>query len=262
MNAQFSPEWRTLLAGTRFPSDISSLEEPSAGLLDWGRVVELAWQHRVAPILYSRLSGMKPMPIPQRNLDTLKRAYMATAARKALLFRGLQKILEALGEARIESIVLKGAALAETVYEDRALRPMNDIDLLVREGDLDRAEAELKKIGYLAAHDEATKRDLRGRHHHWVFRSTDPRLGDIPLELHWYLEPPGRPVRVPVDDLWRRSVACRIAGVPTRTLAPEDLLLHLCLHICRHRFGGGLRCLCDLAAAIQRFRDEIDWFRL
>jgi hypothetical protein len=45
-------------------------------------------------------------------------------------------------------------------------------------------------------------------------------------------------------------------------LGPEDLLLHLCLHLCRHRFNGGVIALCDIAAAIAHYEGRLDWTKV
>jgi hypothetical protein len=43
-------------------------------------------------------------------------------------------------------------------------------------------------------------------------------------------------------------------------LSPEDLLVHLCLHVCqRHHLDAGLQSYYDIAETIQRFREEVDW---
>jgi hypothetical protein len=139
---------------------------------------------------------------------------------------------------------------------------MNDIDLLVRDADLEEAEGILAALGYEVAHDQKTKDELRRTHHHWVFRQTQQIGGGIPLELHWNLHPSEWPFRIDPESLWQRAVPCRIAGVAALGLAPEDLILHLSTHASRHRFNAGLIALCDIAAAIAYYGDRIDWAQL
>ena len=234
----------------------------SSGWIDWPRAAELACQNRVGPLVYSALRRVPLPPDARPALQILKSAYVATAARNAALFRVLKSALEAFSAERMRVIVLKGAALAELVYPDRALRPMADIDLLIREEDLEEAERRLRSIGYEAAHDPQTKEELKRRHHHWVFRSVRPGAGDIPIELHWNLDPPGRPAAWDIPALFDRAEAAPIAGADALVLGPEDFLLHLCVHLCRHRFNGGVIALCDIAAAISRpGKRLLDWTR-
>jgi putative nucleotidyltransferase-like protein len=84
----------------------------------------------------------------------------------------------------------------------------------------------------------------------------------IPLEIHWHLDRPGRPFAIDLEGLWARAVPTCIAGVASLALAPEDLLLYLCLHACKHGLTGSLRPLCDVAATIQRYAPTLDWGQL
>ena len=51
-------------------------------------------------------------------------------------------------------MLLKGAALAITVYDSIGLRPMGDLDLLVPEERLAEAVARLKALGYVQPHPD------------------------------------------------------------------------------------------------------------
>ncbi len=228
--------------------------------LDWQRVAAIACQNRVAPLVYPVLRRLELPSDAQPALEVLRRVYVATAARNAVLFGALRTVLEALSEERVPVIVLKGAALAETVYPDRAMRPMSDIDLLIRKEDLEGAERQLRRVGYEVAHDPETREELRSRHHHWVFRSARPGAVGIPIELHWNLDPPGGPVAWDVGALFERATPVPPAGA--LVLGPEDLLLHLGLHLCRHRFNGGVIALCDIAAVVAHYEGRLDWAKI
>ena len=92
----------------------------------------------------------------------------------------------------------------------------------------------------------------------------------MPLEVHWHLERPNRPFAIDLEGLWQRAVPATIAGVETRILAPEDSLIHLCLHACRHagapmqegRLNFRLLSFCDMAEAIRHYSPSFDWAAL
>jgi len=67
------------------------------------------------------------------------------------------------------------------------------------------------------------------------------RPGGAMVELHWTLVTPLCGARIDEHELaglWERSVPATIAGAPSRALAAEDLLLHLCMHVSvHHRFA-------------------------
>jgi Uncharacterised nucleotidyltransferase len=260
-----SPEWQLVFCSARAALTGRDGEGPapdaSGARIDWQRPADLACQNRVGPLVYSTLRHV-PLPTEARPaLEILKSAYVATAARNAVLFRELKAVLEALAAERIPVIVLKGAALAELVYAERALRPMADIDLLIRKEDLEEAERRLRSVGYEEIHDPRARQELRARHHHWIFRNARPGASEIPIELHWNLDPPRRPAAWDIPALFERAEAASIAGVDALVLSPEDFLLHLCLHLCRHRFNGGVIALCDIAAFISSYGGRLDWTR-
>jgi hypothetical protein len=83
------------------------------------------------------------------------------------------------------------------------------------------------------------------------------------IELHWNIVPPRLACEVDPNELWERATPACIAGLDVLGLAPEDLLLHLCLHTSyQHLFGFGLQPSCDIAEAIHRYQDTLDWPRL
>jgi hypothetical protein len=226
---------------------------------DWHRLTVLAQRQNVAPLLYSRLkqSGVTvPSPVAER----LHLLYLASTTRNLRLFHELGGILRALRAAGLAVIPLKGACLAEAVYGNVALRPMSDVDLLVKPGELARALDALGAFGYVAARAI----DIETERH--ASRHLPPlsKPGGVTVELHWTIVKPGRSVRFGDSDLdavWSRATPATIAGVPVHMLSPVDLLWHLCLHASvQHHFDEiGLRGFWDIALVIRRYGDVIDW---
>jgi hypothetical protein len=148
-------------------------------------------------------------------------------------------------------LVLKGAALARLAYPDAALRPMLDLDLLVPDARRSDAEAALRALGY------------RGPARWEVRPATGPAAKaepDKPLELpgtpmlvelHTRLEWTRAPFAYDLDGAWARAVAVTLEGREARTLHPDDMLLHVCLHLAiHHGFELGLRGLVDAALLV------------
>jgi hypothetical protein len=119
--------------------------EPSAV---WNEVVDVAVSEHVAPLLYKRFKENDAQAlVPADAWKRLRRAYFLSGDRNTRLSRELGTVLQRLRDSGILVIVLKGAYLAEAVYGDVALRPMVDVDLLVRKTDLDRAQSILLDMG-------------------------------------------------------------------------------------------------------------------
>jgi hypothetical protein len=62
--------------------------------------------------------------------------------------RELGAVLQSLATAGVTPVLLKGAALARTVCDNPGPRPMDDVDLLLREADVPAALRELAALGY------------------------------------------------------------------------------------------------------------------
>lgn len=81
-----------------------------------------------------------------RDRSAVLRPLGAEAHATALLRgRVLEQIARALTAERLDALLVKGAALALTVYPSAAARPMNDIDLLVRPGQQERVVSALAR---------------------------------------------------------------------------------------------------------------------
>jgi hypothetical protein len=165
-------------------------------------------------------------------------------------------VLRTLQNDGIPVIALKGAHLAEVVYGNIALRPMGDVDLLVRKTDLSRVEGKLLETGYGPPERPSIEEQCEKSQHLVGFAKQDTFL----IEIHWNIECPTSPFTIEVDGLWKRARPAAIAGVNVLVLSLEDLVLHLCLHASfHHTFCIGLRPLCDISETIRHYRDEIDW---
>lgn len=260
-----SPEWKLLLSCARTNIDEEELKHIGHQLvhanLDWDRVAERACQHGIAPLVYYNLQRLGVTSvIPKDAVDELERSYYGNAARNTLLYQELNKVLKALKEIGSEIIVLKGAALAETVYSNRALRPMSDIDLLVRKEDLPRVENHLVAMGYLLHQHPRPKEWLKEHDYHLAFIKNETTPIEIHCEIHWHIERPSRPFKIDIEGMWERALAAKIAGVEALVLSPEDLLLHLCLHTCKHKLTFfGPRSLCDISETLRYHGQAIDW---
>jgi Uncharacterised nucleotidyltransferase len=270
-----SPEWQLLLAcaKTRPTSvDVDRLHEAlTQPQLAWDRLVQRACAHGIAPLVYHTIQQLGLTGrLPPAALETWQRDYHATAVNHTLLSRELYRVLRALQDRGITVIVLKGAALAETVYPSGAVRPRRDTDLLVRSEALSQVESVLGSIGYRFTGWGRSKDWWRAEHYHWAFRKPGAPPFDLPLEVHWHIERPSRPFTIDVEGLWQRAVPATVAGVPTRTLASEDGLLHLCLHACHHagasmqrgRLNFRLLSCCDIAEVIRHYALGFDWAHL
>jgi len=239
------------------PQKSLSLEAFQA--IDWEAIVEYGEAHRLLPYLYWHLDRLPSRPNIPEDLWQDLRSHLLTSARKnLLLLHQFAKITSAFIVAGIPSIALKGIHLAELVYDNLALRPMADIDLLTPFDQLELAYETMIELGYTPYKPVKTEKDYRKHQHLPPFL----KASAASVEIHWITIPPSMPMGFDPQGLWDRAQPATIAGLPTRILSPEDLLIHLCTHTCQHEFNLGLKPLVDITETIIHHRETFDWPRL
>ena len=237
-------------AGASAPGE-RRIRELLGGELDWEKLGWLAERERAAPVLWGHLQTMERLPgaLPPQAAH-LQRLAMVSEFRMLHLEQRLAESLAALSRAGIQVMLLKGAALALTVYGSFVRRPMVDVDLLVHEGDAERARDVLLGAGWVSSGQEELEGFYKGHHH--LPPLVDGRGLEVQLELHTGLFFEGNPFRFPVADIWRRAVPVTVRGRRAWVPSTQDQLLHLCLHFAwSHMLNSGAwRTFRDLRALI------------
>ena len=204
--------------------------------------------------------------VPAEVITKLRILYYKNAARNTLLHYELSKILMAFNDVGIDVIVLKGAFLAETVYKNIGLRPMSDIDLLIKKGDLQKVKKELVQLGYVPLgiiyptkwHEKLYEQMQTEQGEEIPFFNHDKT---VKIDVHWGIQSPSSPFQIDINKFWENAQSVKIASVETLVFAPEDLLLHLCLHIERHIISATIvfKLYCDIAEVMRHYGEKINW---
>ena len=230
--------------------------------LDWDYIVESSMRHGISPLLYWNLSKIDNGGYaPAEVLAKLKKLYYGNAARNMYLYDELSKVLKAFKDAGIDVIVLKGAFLAEAVYKNIGLRPMSDVDLLIKKEDLSLVKKELAQVGYTTQQCDLTQWHAeQGRLLTHMHIPPYCKHG-LSIEVHWDIQTLASPFRIDINTFWGHTQPVTIADVEVLMLAPEDLLQHLCLHLEQHRNSGSapLRWYCDIAEVIKYHEGKFNW---
>lgn len=169
----------------------------------------------------------------------------------------LERIAAKFNREDISLMVLKGAALNLTLYQDPSERPMGDLDLLVKPQDLDKATAALEELGHLRS-QILVREDFFPRFYYEI-EYTAGKINPVTIDLHVR---PLRPLRwsrfIPVDALWRRAQTVAIGTATIQIPSTTDMLLHLATHSAVH---GNARqvWLQDLRDWTLAHQHQIDW---
>lgn len=201
---------------------------------------------RMLPLVYRNLraAGVDEAEIP----PLLKEMYRSTWIRTRVLLAEVQRTVESLQSAGIDTLLLKGAALVLGYYRDPGARPMSDFDILVRREDVDAAVQLLGERGWrpLFPVNERSRR---------VMHAVGFKRGDATCDLHWWVLWESRDESAN-QSFWSESVA--IDGGSLRTLRPEHQLLHVILHGTR-RFEESQRWIADAMIVLRECTASFDW---
>ncbi|KAF0120516.1 MAG: hypothetical protein FD151_1631, partial [bacterium] len=190
-----------------------------------------------------------------------------SASKNTLIFNELGNILNVFNESGLRVIVLKGAALAETVYGNLALRPMSDVDLLVKKEDLFSINEHLKGLGYFPADRSVDDIDFTSTY----LTTLDYRNASTnspSFHIHWHFINSTIPNdsyinNIKMEDIWQDAQKASVGNLETLVMAPHHLIIHLSEHALRVTHSlSKLSLLCDISEAINYYQDRLDWDRL
>jgi hypothetical protein len=153
---------------------------------------------------------------------------------------------DALGQAGVEHIVIKGFSQSPDYVADPRLRRQSDIDIFCPPDSINVASGALRAIGYkpsdakisyAMADHEATL--VRRGDWHWKNNIFDPEM-PLGIELHFCLwNERVSHIRVPDTGLfWERRTMREVDGLSFSCLSSVDHLAYLTLHILRNLFLG------------------------
>ncbi len=199
-----------------------------------GKLQALIWFHA------GGMKGLRAYLHP-KDLDTLAKRYTYLAFMHLHQVKLTTRVLSALHAEGINTVLLKGAAIAPLVYPDPALRSMNDLDILVSKSHASHAAEILKRIGAVEHELFPTRPASRKTYHERVFQFRPAEQLSLVVELHtgfaqYYRHP------IDYDDWIERSIPIENTA---RRLRDEDQLVHFALHSGRELFMGPLKQLVD-----------------
>ena len=226
-------------------SDWAKLDD--ARSINWDRLIATALLENAVTILNDRVTMLPSSSVPPDVRARIGRLALVWTFKLQLLERRLQESVAALAAAGIEVTLLKGAALALTVYSKFTERPMADVDMMVDPSRAAEAHAILQTSGWtiaIASHPADSWRD-----HHHLPPLADTAGSRLRLELHTAPLVPGHPFRLNHEDMVASARPIDLCGI--RVLVPEPHLhaVHLAIHFAySHKFAsGGLNSFRDLA---------------
>lgn len=226
-----------LIAASGFPLPTASTPILTAGLAG------LAVQEGLGPLLGARLKAGEIEAESEEVKARLLREYYACCAHHLLREQQTAGLWAALRSRGIPVLLLKGAALAKTVYRDPGERPMADLDCLVPRAQWREAVRLAVKAG--GSWKICAKRPVTGANGY----AADVALQNgMVVEIHRRLDYwPQFAVDYP--GIFRRAT---VLDSGEAVLSPEDCLLTLAIHAAKSGYVLPLRAVVDGLTLVTR----------
>lgn len=215
--------------------------------LDWTRLRARAAAEGMSGLLaveLARVARRHPLDLP---LEPFSQALRGNLACNGALFAELSALRDRLRQRGLQAILLKGGALIETVYRTHpGVRPLSDLDLLVRSADVGALVELLRQQGFRPLDASPT-----------VLAN-----GSVMFDLHTDLIGGARirrrrlAFRFDEAALWRDAIPVGPSDA-TLVLSPPDQVLHLAVHALKHSFSR-LIWVVDLGLVLR----HVEWDEL
>jgi len=184
----------------------------------------------IGPVLYERiLVSQDPQAWPSVIRDRLASETRLWTLKSSLRRAEIVRVLEAMGNASVDALLLKGLPLGYSIYSSPGLRPSCDVDLFIRDSDREGVDVLLRSLGYQCLPFEVSARtpdtgqrtyDLQSDNGYWHR-----------IDLHWQVS--GYYLYANLfsfEELWQRSISVAQLGNTARTLNLVDALILSCSH--------------------------------
>ena len=194
--------------------------------------------------------------IPSQINRKLERLFLSNTACNINHLENLAQLIQKLKQEKIPVIILKGAALCDTVYPHTGIRAFCDLDILIHKKDIPKVIKTLKQLDYSISHTHA-------QHHFSAFKKSGRTL---PLEVHWNLVNDASPFqkyafKLSLDKLWQEAVPLEISGAEALWLSPEHQLIYLSVHMLKEGYSNR-KWLLDIYYLLEFYRGKMDWQKL
>jgi Uncharacterised nucleotidyltransferase len=237
---------------------ISTLAAFPAQENSWKEMVHKAEQHGVASLLHKHVQDID-LQIPKASRRLLQSLYLRNRRSNVSRNGAVVEIINAYRHAGIDVLLVKGIALCNFVYSEIALRPMRDIDLLVKKSDLKNAECILLDLGYSPAQHHSIPHD------YYHLAPLEKKIDGLPvgIELHHNLLPfhPQYPLW-PLERSYHDAREIKIDGISAHTLSLEDTLHYVYLHGFQAPLTYEpyrLMHVADVVSLVEKYVSEMDW---
>jgi len=236
---------------------------PEASVDEWSSLLNFLRGNWIIPFVYRKIGSLPQECRPPETItDEMRQDFLVSVVRSLHMERQLREIIEGFQEEGVRVLVLRGPALAWSLYPDPAMRSSCDLDLLVIPEDVIKARGILERLGYrcLAKRFETARDFFREE----CFIHQEKPGNKFPVDLHWVhweLHPFFKgSEEVDILDLFQRAWKVETPTLAFETLHPVDYLIHSAIHLIMiHKNEMRLSWIYDTALLAQHLQVPDDW---
>ena len=238
------------------PAVASEIRSLTAGPLNWDSLLADASYHSVTPLLAKQLTTIAGDALSSAQLELLKGLARITAVRNLALTAELIAILDVFRSEGVQAIPYKGPVLAAQAYGDFTLREFEDLDLILRQKDMPKANRFVTSLGYRAKYPWTLSVDAAASlvPGEYCYRNERRRMI---VDLHTERTLRHFPLTPDIDALAERLIRVSLGGHLIETFGPEYGLSLLCIHGSKD-FWERISWIADVAEFVQA-HPRLDW---
>lgn len=238
------------------PAIAEEIRNLVAGPIDWDFLLPEAADYSVTPLLCRQLLTAAADLVEPSRIQRMNEIMRAHTMRTLVLTAELFTIMSLFRSEGIQAIPYKGPVLAAQAYGDVSLREFEDLDIVLRQRDMAKANEIMTAFGYRPKYPWILSADAAASLVPGEYNYRDePRR--MMVELHTERTLRHFPVPPDLDDLMSRLVSVSVGGHDLLTFSPEDTLLLLCIHGSKD-FWERLSWIADVAEFVQAC-PQLDW---
>lgn len=256
------PEKRLLVCCARtrmLPPMADEIRALVAGPLDWNFALSAAAENSIGLLLGRQICACAEDLVAPAQLARLKNVIRGGVVRSMALTAELIRVVDALQARGVQAIPYKGPILSAQAYGDVALREFEDLDIVLGQRDMAKANDILAGLGLRPKYpwnlsQEGAKSPVPGEYQY----SDDSRR--LFVELHTEATLRHFPAPPDLDELAGRLQSVNLGGQQLRTFGPEDMLPILCVHGSKD-FWARISWIADVSEFVQS-QPRLDWDRV
>jgi len=184
--------------------------------------------------------------VPAEIMENWRQLKMRILFTQIKALRATCKLFSILEDAKIQALCMRGIILSNTIYQSIDMRPMRDVDLLIRPGDV------LKFVNALKGNGIEPYRRCRTQYQY--------QIDDIKYEVHWSLLTAKRyRLKLDTDKMLESRKKIETQEGTLYSLSDENEFLGLVLHAFIHHDLYVMLSLIDIGLFMSRSGNVYDY---